>query len=344
MALLIVVVNYRSAAWTELCLTALAPEMVRLGPDAEAIVVDNASGDGSPERLDAFRRVHFPAAPIRIVEAAQNGGFSYGNNVAIEMWFAERPQDAAGVANDAVLLLNPDTQVRPGSLVELTGFLAGHPNVGIAGARLEHADGRPQAASFNDLGFATEFQQVVQFGPLGRWFGSTVAAPSDQPVRTGWVSGACMLVRRAVFDAVGPMDEGYFLYFEELDFIRRARSAGFECWHVPQSCVVHHVGKTTGVTAVEDASQRRPAYWYASRQRYFGRHVGIVASMLLDTLVVVGDGLGGVLAALRRRPRARPARFLRDFVRHALTRHHALVAPSRRAGPRLKPREKVGTA
>ncbi|MBI1381775.1 MAG: glycosyltransferase [Planctomycetaceae bacterium] len=334
MELLVVVVNYRSAPWTELCLAALVPELRHLGPNARAVVVDNQSADGSPERLAAFVREHGMEQRVEIVEAAANGGFSFGNNIAIEPWLASLDPGA----DAAVLLLNPDTEPRPGSLKVLVEFLEQHKDVGIVGARLEHPDGELQACNFRFPGFASECVEALQFGPVTRLLSrhGVVAPHTDVPAPTDWVSGACMLVRRAVFDAVGPMDEGYFLYFEELDFTLRARERGFACWHVPGARVVHHVGKTTGVTGADQAKARRPAYWYASRQRYFQRALGPVRSRLLDMAVVVCDLLGGALVPLRGPRDRRPARFLRDFAAHSIVRKEAANAPARRPGPRAK--------
>lgn len=334
MELLVVVVNYRSAPWTELCLAALNPELLALGPNAKAVVVDNHSGDGSPERLAAFVRRLGMEQRVEIVEAAANGGFSFGNNLAIEPWLNSLDPGA----DAAVLLLNPDTEPRQGSLKVLVDFLANHPGVGIVGARLEHPDGELQACNFRFPGFASECTGALQFGPVTRLLArfGVVAPHTDVPAPTDWVSGACMLVRRSVFDAVGPMDEGYFLYFEELDFTWRARERGFACWHVPGARVVHHVGKTTGVTGADQAQARKPAYWYASRQRYFQRALGPLRSRLLDIAMVVCDLLGGALVPLRGPRQRRPARFLRDFVAHALARREAALAPERRPGPRTK--------
>jgi N-acetylglucosaminyl-diphospho-decaprenol L-rhamnosyltransferase len=336
MALLVVVVNYRSAPWTELCLAALGPELLGLGPDAEAVVVDNASGDGSSDRLRRFVADQPWADRVRIVDAPENGGFSYGNNLAIEPWLAARPTDP----DDAVMLLNPDTEVLPGSLRTLLAFMATHPHVGIAGARLEHPDGRPQACSFRFLGAATEIAEAVDFGPLtrllSRW--TVLAPPAPVPMRVDWVSGAAMLVRRTVFDAVGLMDEGFFLYFEELDFTRRAADAGFECWHVPAARIVHHVGRTTGVTSEENAARRRPPYWFASRQRYMTRHLGPRKAVVLDAAVVLGNLAGIALSVVRRRTKVWPEQYLRDFVRHAFfARKEPQEVSRRRSAPRLAP-------
>src|SRR5204863_2390861 len=119
-----------------------------------------------------------------------------------------------------------------------------------------------------------------------RW----VVAP---PVRTetfptDWVAGASMIVRKAVFDAIGLMDDEYFMYFEEVDFCLRARRAGWPCWYVPASRVVHLVGQTSGVTDTRQVTKRRPKYWFDSRRRYFLVNHGAVKTALADLVWTAG--------------------------------------------------------
>jgi hypothetical protein len=103
-----------------------------------------------------------------------------------------------------------------------------------------------------------------------------------------WVSGASLIVRREVIEQVGLMDEGYFLYFEEVDFCRRAREAGWECWYVPDSRVMHLEGASTGINAV---AKRRGGYWYDSRRRYFVKHFGIAGLVAADVLWAIGRSM-----------------------------------------------------
>jgi serine O-acetyltransferase len=126
-----------------------------------------------------------------------------------------------------------------------------------------------------------------------------------------------MIVRWTVFDRIGVLDERYFLYFEETDFCRRARLAGWPCWYVPRSRVVHFVGQSTGVTnGVRLAQQRCPQYWLESRRRYFRNHLGIIATVLADTCWAAGFACYRLRKALRGRHHGVPPRLLWDFVRY----------------------------
>jgi hypothetical protein len=103
--------------------------------------------------------------------------------------------------------------------------------------------------------------------------------------RCEWVSGASLMLRRGVIEAIGLLDEGFFLYFEEVDYCLRARQAGWEVWYVPESRVVHFEGASTGIRT---ASRRRPSYWFASRRRFFAKHYGIAGLVAADALWAVG--------------------------------------------------------
>src|SRR5262249_8484299 len=161
-------------------------------------------------------------------------------------------------------------------------FMKAHPEVGIAGSRLEDPDGTPQRCAFRFPSAASELEEGIRIGFVSRLLQHSVVAP---PVRneaheTDWVAGASMIVRRGVFDEIGLMDDEYFLYFEEVDFCLRARRGGWTCWYVPASRVVHLVGQASGVTDVKRPMKRRPRYWFESRSRYFRRNHGRAYKML----------------------------------------------------------------
>jgi len=102
----------------------------------------------------------------------------------------------------------------------------------------------------------------------------------DEAHACDWVSGSSMIIRRKVLEDIGLMDEGFFLYFEEVDFFFRAAQAGWQTWYVPDSIVMHIEGASTGIKSIK----RRPAYWYDSRRRYFVKHYGISSLILADLL------------------------------------------------------------
>ena len=156
--LLVVIVNYRTAELALECLRALAGEAAGL-PGLRAVVVDNASGDDSVDRLAvAVSEYHWAA----LLSLTENRGFSAGNNAAI------RPALAAAQPPDYVLLLNPDTVVRPGAIAELLAFMEAHPQVGLAGARLEEPDGTPQRSAFRFPTVLGELESGTRLGVFTR--------------------------------------------------------------------------------------------------------------------------------------------------------------------------------
>ena len=313
MKLQVVIVNHWIADPTMDALASLAPELPGVSP-AGVVVVDNCSGDGSAARIAGAIAERGWGAWALLVEAERNGGFAYGNNRGIEAAAARWPRPAY------VHLLNPDTVVRPGALGSLLAFLEANPSVGIAGSRLEDPDGTPQRSAFRFPGVLSELEHAVHFGPLSRLLAPWVVAPpvSDQAHQTDWVAGASMLIRREVLDAAGPLDEAYFMYFEEVDFCRQAQRAGWSCWYVPTSHVVHLVGQASGVTDPRQRRRRRPSYWFDSRRRYYLKNFGRARSGLADLAVTAGTLTWRARRVIQRRPDDGPEHFLRDFVGHSV--------------------------
>lgn len=310
----IVIVNYRSAGLTIDCLASLEPEVAAYPGPVRAVVVENASGDGSADRLAAELSRRGWSSWAELMPLDRNGGFASGNNAAIApaLGGPDRP--------DYVWLLNPDTVVRPGALAELVGFLEAHPAAGLAGSRLEDPDGTPQRSAFRFPCPLSELEDGLRFGPASRLLRRWIVAPpvpaGPEPSPTDWVAGASLMVRRAVFEAIGLLDERYFMYFEEVDFCRRAAKAGWPCWYVPRSRVVHLVGQSSGVTAKATARRRRPAYWFASRGRYFRAHFGPLGKLISDLLWAGGFGAYRLRRIVHRRDDACPDRLLSDFLRY----------------------------
>jgi GT2 family glycosyltransferase len=310
MTLLIVIVNYRTTELTLDCLRSLQDEVGTV-TGTQVVVTDNASGDGSVERLAAAVRAHDWGGWVTILPLEQNGGFAAGNNAAI------RQALAATDPPRYVLLLNPDTIVRPGVLRELVGFMESRPDIGIAGSRLEEPDGTPQRSAFRFPSVLGELEGGLRLGPVSRLLARWVVAP-DVPAGscpTDWVAGACMIIRGAVFAAIGLMDEGYFMYFEEVDFCQRASRAGWPCWYVPSARVVHLVGQSSGVTDPRTARRRRPGYWFRARRRYFLGNHGRVATLLADLAWSLGHASYRLRRLVQHKPDTDPQWLLWDFIR-----------------------------
>jgi N-acetylglucosaminyl-diphospho-decaprenol L-rhamnosyltransferase len=315
--LLVVIVNYKTAALTTACLRSLEHEISGVA-GISVTVVDNDSGDG-PALAGAIR-AHGWEGWVALKTAARNGGFSAGNNEAI------RAALASANPPRFVLLLNSDTEVRPGALRTLLKFMEAHPEIGLAGTGVENPDGSDWPFAFRFISPANQLLNGLRLGVLDRIFsGRVVARRMDQhrADRVDWVSGCSMIVRREVFDSIGLMDEGYFLYFEEVDFCLRAHRAGWPCWYVPQSRIMHIGGQSTGVTERQTAidrpqSKRVPAYWFESRRRYFVKNFGIGRAIAADLAFGIGYACWRLRRRLQRKPDLDPPHMLADFWRHSV--------------------------
>jgi GT2 family glycosyltransferase len=314
-SLLVVIVNYRTPQLAIACLQSLVPEVQELSA-VQVAVVDNHSEDGSLAAISEAIAQENWQDWVSIQASDRNGGFAYGNNQAI------RPALASPHPPDYVLLLNPDTIVRPGALTALVEFLEDHPQVGIVGSRLEHPDGTPQHSAFRFHTLWSELDQGLALGLMTKVLSRWVIAPpiSATACPTDWVSGASLMVRRSVFEAIGLLDEDYFMYFEEVDFCRRALQAGWSCWYVPQSRVVHLVGQSSGVKDPQRPTKRLPQYWFDSRQRFFLKHYGWHYTALTDALWLLGFSLWRVRRVLQRKPDLDPPQLLSDFLMNSVFR------------------------
>jgi N-acetylglucosaminyl-diphospho-decaprenol L-rhamnosyltransferase len=307
----VVIVTYKSAPLTVENLSAMQGEREMPCLNIRAIVVDNASGD-LPEIAQAVAENDW-ADWVTLVSAPRNGGFAYGNNLGMERAYADgQPQ--------YVHLLNPDAQVRPGAIGTLTRFLESHSEVGIAGGSFENFDGSDWPFAFRFPSLLSEIDNGMELGIvthiLRRWVVPRRMTRTPQPV--DWVSGASMMIRHDVLAAIGGLDENYFLYFEETDFCRRARRAGFSTWYVPESRVMHVGGQSTQATSSAVAPRRFPSYWFESRRRYFAVTFGIHRAITIDIVAILAHSLGWLKRAALLRTRSGRPHFIRDLVRYSV--------------------------
>lgn len=313
MDIAVIIVTYKSARLTIDALRSVGLEREATGLQIRAVVVDNASGD-APEIIEAVNLSGWGSWAC-VVAAPKNGGFSFGNNLGIERACATRRPDY-------IYLLNPDAVVRPHAVATLVEFLETRRDVGVAGSSFEDADGTHWPIAFRFPGLLSELNAGLQFGlvsrVLRRWETARVMAQTSQP--TDWICGASMMIRPAVFDAIGGFDENYFLYFEETDFCYRARRAGFPTWYVPASRVMHIRGQSTKVTELSDVPKRLPAYWFASRRRYFYVTFGISRAMAIDVVALIAYTLGSVKRLVQRRRRDVVPHFVRDLLANSILR------------------------
>jgi GT2 family glycosyltransferase len=323
----VVIVNYRTGGHVVACLRALQPEVEGLGA-VEAVVVDNCSGDDSVEVIEAAIAREGWQSWARVLRAPVNGGFSYGNN------FAVRPGLASAEPPDYFWILNPDTEPRRGALRELLAFARERPRVGIAGSSFELSTGELWPHAFRFPSIWSEIASALRLAVVGRLLERHVVllTMGSEPERVDWLPGASMLVRREVFEQAGLMDEGYFLYFEETDFCLAAARAGWECWYVPQSRVMHIAGQSTGVTRPDQAQRRRPAYWFESRRRYWIKQHGWCYAAATDLAWMICFSVRELRRVIQRKPRVEPPYLLRDFARHSALLHSSMPANRMLAG------------
>lgn len=311
MKLLAVIINYRTF---ELTLRAVEAELRELEsfPGSRIALIDNASGDGSAERLQAAIAERGWGDRVDFIQSPRNGGFAYGVNLAV------RPALAGSDPPEYVHLLNSDARPGPGAVATLISFLDAHPEVGIAGSYIHGPEGETHGTAFGFPSAVSEFEHAIGIGPISRLLDRWVVVKPVPTVasRVDWLAGASMMIRRQVFDSVGLLDEHFFMYFEETDFCRRAARADWPTWYLPESRVEHIGAASTGW---KDFSKPRAGFWFEGRRYYFAKNYGRPYLWATNWLFIVGWCVWRLRAWIERQPNRYPPRFVRDFLRHNFT-------------------------
>ncbi len=278
MSLLGIIVNYRTPTLTLKAIRSLVGEMQAV-PGGRIVVVDNASEDDSVAILTAAVERRGWQQHVAVQAAPRNGGFGYGINLAVQAALeAEQPPDY-------FYMLNPDAEVEPGSLARMVEFAEAHPTAGLIGNHIR--SGESQVAAFRFPSLLGEIENAISLGLLTRILDRhtvSLGVP-DTDCEVDWISGTSMLIRRSTFERIGLFDESFFLYFEEVDFCRRAKSAGIEAWFVAGAPVTHIGGVSTGI---KDEARPMPRYWFDSRHRYFRKHHGPGYAIACDVARLCG--------------------------------------------------------
>jgi N-acetylglucosaminyl-diphospho-decaprenol L-rhamnosyltransferase len=283
-----IIINYKTPGLTLECLASLEAEIADL-PGSQAIVVDNASKDDSVAVLHHAIKARSWGDWVDVVESAQNSGFSAGNNLGI----AAAQKRAAF---DGFLLTNSDTVVRRSALKCLCSALWDSPKAGLVGPRLEWPSGEAQASCFRAVSPVSELAAAAKTGVLSRFVRGDLPIPIDVASGAGpetleWISFACVLIRAEAFAAIGPMDERFFMYFEDVDYCRRARLAGWRIAYAPQARVVHLRGGRTPEEFALDERKRRPRFYYESRSRYLAKYYGRTGPLRANMCWTLGRGI-----------------------------------------------------
>lgn len=249
--LAVVIVNYNAGPYLTRCVGSVYRRAGRLA--VEVVVVDNASRDGSAR---AARRAH-PA--MRLIENSTNRGLSAAWN-----------QGAALTNAPWICFLNPDAEIWEGDLAGFVEVGEAHPDVALLGPMIRNPDGSvyESGRGFPGVGQAVGHAFLGPFRSSNRFTRAYRQADWDRRTEreVDWVSGACLLLRRKVFDDVGRFDESFWLYGEELDLCTRLRQAGWKVLYTPRLEVVHEGGVSTG------RSRRTHLLHSSSIYRYYKKH------------------------------------------------------------------------
>ena len=274
--LAIVIVNYRTPELVERCLKSLQAERMLCGP-FEVVVVDGGSGDGSDRKIAAtIERLNL-AEWVTLLPLDFNGGFGWANNqAALRLLQRDNPPEY-------IHFLNPDTEVQSGAIKALVTTLNQHANVGAVGSQLIE-DGHPVASAFRFPSIGREFLHGGYMVGLGRFLGIKPIMIDPCPVGpVDWVTGASVMVRSETLRQSGLFDDGFFLYYEEVELMLRINRAGWQIWHQPESLVHHVGGAATGVESGAIATPNAlPLYWFESRMRFFTRSYGSTTTVVTN--------------------------------------------------------------
>lgn len=296
MQIAVIVVSYNTRDLLRCCLRSVLATPLPPGTQLQVTVVDNASQDGSAEMVAA----EYPA--VDLVASPDNLGFARGNNLALHrLGFPTMPPAPARHLTctpppqppDCVLLLNPDAEVQGDALLQMARFLADMPQAGACGAHLRYGDGRFQHGAFR---FPTLAQVALDFFPLaglpgvqrihnsrlnGRYPASQWAG--TQPFPVDFVLGAALMVRGAAIHQVGGLDDGYFMYCEEMDWCLRLQEAGWGVYALPTAHVVHHEGQSSRQVrwdAYEQLWRSRLRFYTKYHRRYPKHYLQLVRGVI----------------------------------------------------------------
>jgi hypothetical protein len=258
------------------------------GVDAEIVVLDNASEDGSVAAV----RERFPE--VRLIEQRHRAGFGANNNTIIR-----------ATTSRYVYLLNPDTTSDDWGLERMVAHLDANPGVAALGPKLVHADGRHQQSAWR---FPTPAVAALGLATLGR--AGVVQSTGTRTREVDWAIAAALLVRRDALEAVGLFDEDFFMYSEETDLCLRLRRAGWRIEYFPEVTVVHHQP-----WSVEGVPERRINEIWRGRHRYWRKHHSAAGARTAALLTGAQYAVRGLIRARDHDFAARMRLHARDAIR-----------------------------
>ena len=272
----IIVVSYNGRDFLQRCLSSIYERTQ--GLEFEVIVVDNASHDGTPEMVAS----EFPQA--RLVRRSSNAGFATAVNEGI--------RQARG---EALLILNPDTELDANVLLPMLAYLRQHPDIGILAPKLLDADGSLQLSCRAFPGFTTalfnRYSLLTRLLPGNPFSKRYLMTDFDHSATADvdWASAACWLMHRATYEQIGPLDEGYFWSIEDVDYCQRVHRGGLRVVYFPEVAIRHHIGSSAATLPNRTVLARHRGMW-----RYYVKHLrpkAAVLHLLVDALILGGIAL-----------------------------------------------------
>ncbi|WP_411819329.1 glycosyltransferase family 2 protein [Hyphococcus formosus] len=273
----VIILNYGTPDLTIASAQSVIDEITALG--GELVIVDNCSPDDSAKRLRLWVDNQPETYAINLVLSPVNGGYAAGNNLGLNAGDAE-----------FYVLLNSDTVVRSGAISALLSVMRDNPKIGLAGPRMLDENGQPAISRFRHPKPLSEFVEATGADIFYRKFRHAVVPVMDDEAddQIEWLGFPCIMLRGAMIDEIGPLDERYFMYFEDTAYCRKAANAGWQLKYCRDAAVEHFCGKSSQIEDNAAAFRRLPSYYYASRTRYFKSHYGTAGYIRANLLWYLG--------------------------------------------------------
>jgi GT2 family glycosyltransferase len=282
--LAVVIVNYQTPTLTIQAAESVLRWFHQI--DYRLIIVDNQSNDRSWGLLETWHNMQ--NENVSLIESATNGGFSAGNNLGISTVDAQY-----------YLLLNSDSIINSEDILQLFGHFKADASVGIVGPKLIDQDKNYHCSHFRFKTPQSELIDVAKTRLVDNFFKNKKVPLANELTTANfcpdWLSFACVMIRSEVIDQVGSLDEGFFMYFEDIEFCFRAKQAGWKLVYDDNIVATHLRGGSSPLKKKQANNKRLPKYYYESRARYFYK-IGGSTNLVLANL---GWSIGAIISILR---------------------------------------------
>ena len=309
----VIIVNYNAGELLSGNLQRII-DSAREGIQLHLFIVDNQSTDNSFEVLSQKVETAALTETISLIQADKNGGFAYGNNIGMKAALA------SGFELDYFYLLNPDAYTLPNAIDQLVQESKRNGDNCLLGSTLHNEALEARTSAFRFPSIISEFQRGVHLGIVDRLFPKSVV---PMPLNTStfecdWVSGAGFFFSRAVFNQIGFMDEAYFLYYEEVDYMRHAKNIGVKILSVPESKIVHIAGVSTQIVGSKTENKPMPVYWYNSWHRFYFKNFSSIYATCCAIAWIKGRVINNLLSVVIKHRKPKDGHSINRFFKYGL--------------------------